>query len=96
MQETQVCSLIQEDLTCPGGAKPERHRYWVCGLESGSCNYWADASQLLQPEHPRAWAPQPEKPPQWEAQAQKLESPPPNVSREKPAQQQWPRAAKNK
>ena len=28
MQETWIQSLVQEDSTCPGVAKPIRHNYW--------------------------------------------------------------------
>ena len=33
MQETQVWSLVQEELTCQGKTKPLRHNYWACALE---------------------------------------------------------------
>ena len=38
MRETQVRSLVQEDLTCLRAAKPLRHNYRVCPLEPESCN----------------------------------------------------------
>ena len=38
MQETQVRSLIQEDLTCRGAAQPMHHHYWAHTLEPGLCN----------------------------------------------------------
>ena len=42
MQRTQVWSLVQEDTTCRGAAKPVRHNYWACFL------------QRLKPKRPRA------------------------------------------
>ena len=54
MQGTRVQSLVREDPTCRGAAKPVRHSYWACALEPASHNYWAHA--------PRACAPQQEKP----------------------------------
>ena len=41
MQETQVWSLIQEDPTCRGAAKPVHRKYWACALEPGSCSCWS-------------------------------------------------------
>ena len=38
MQETQVRSLIQEDLTCRGAAQPMHHHYWAHTLEPWLCN----------------------------------------------------------
>ena len=73
---TWVQSLIQEDLTCWGGAKPMHHNYWACALETRSCNYWAHVPQLLKLMHPRAPAPQQEKAAQWEACTPQLESSP--------------------
>ena len=49
MKGTQVQSLVQEDPTCRGAAKPVRH------------NYWAHAQQLLNPGYSRACVPQLEK-----------------------------------
>ena len=46
MHETQVQSLIQEDPTCLGAAKPVHHNYCACALEPASYNYWAHALQL--------------------------------------------------
>ena len=51
MQETQVQSLVWEDLTCCGATKPVRHNYWACALEPASHNYWAPMLQLLEPGH---------------------------------------------
>ena len=50
------------------------HNYWACGLEPGSCDYWAHVLELQKPKHPRACALQQEKPQQWEAHALKLGS----------------------
>ena len=46
MQETQVWSLIQEDLTCHRVTKSSSHNYWACALEPRSHDYWACATQL--------------------------------------------------
>ena len=64
--DTGDTSLIQEDPTCCGAAKPMRHSYWACALEPGKCNCWAHV--------PRACAPHQEKPLQWETLAPQLES----------------------
>ena len=58
MQGTRVRSLVWEDPTCLGAAKPVHHNYWACALEPVSHNYWARMPQLLKPAHPRAHAPQ--------------------------------------
>ena len=63
MQETQVRSLIQEDPTMHGVAKPVHHNYWACALERDP--------QLLKPVCPRAQAPR-EKPLKWEAHRPQL------------------------
>ena len=76
IQETWVWSLIWEDPTCHGAAKPMHHNYWACALESGSCNYLTHIPQLLKPVRPGAQSPQQEKPPQWEACAPRLEGSP--------------------
>ena len=83
MQGTGVRSLVPEDPTCHGAAKPVRH------------NYRAHVPQLLSPcttttaaHVPRARAPQQEKPLRWEAHA-----PQQKVA---PAQQRRPNAAKKK
>ena len=62
MQETQVLSLIWEDLTCCEATKLVNHNYWACALEPGNRNYWVYVTQLLKPKHPRAHTPQQEKP----------------------------------
>ena len=49
MQETRVQSLIQEDPTCQGAAKPMCHNYWACALKPGSRNSWAWVLQRLSP-----------------------------------------------
>ena len=49
MQGTQVQSLVQEDPTCRGAAKPVHHNCWACALEPMSHNCWAQALQLLKP-----------------------------------------------
>ena len=59
MQVTSISSLVCEDPTCHGAAKPIHHNYWVHTLEPLNHNCWARI--------PRAWTPQQEKPPQWKA-----------------------------
>ena len=49
MKGTQVRSLVREDPTCGGAAKPVCHNYWACALEPTSHNYWACVPQLLSP-----------------------------------------------
>ena len=49
MQETRVQSLIQEDPTCQGAAKPMCHNYWACALKPRSRNSWAWVLQMLSP-----------------------------------------------
>lgn len=46
MLETQVRSLSQEDPTGCRAAKPMHHGYWVCALEPGNCNCWAQEPSL--------------------------------------------------
>ena len=48
-QGTRVRSLVREDPTCRGAAKPVHHNYWACALEPVSHNYWAHVPQLLKP-----------------------------------------------
>ena len=55
MQETLVWSLIQENPTCCGAAKPICPSYWACALEPGSHNYWVHAPQLLKPACPKSF-----------------------------------------
>ena len=55
MQRTLAQSLVQEDPTCCGAAKPVHLSAWAHGL------------QLLKPARPGAGALQQEKPMQWEA-----------------------------
>ena len=86
-QETQDGSLIWEDPTCHGAAKPVHHN-WACALEPRSCNYWAPVPQLLKPEHLRAHAPQ-EKPRQWEACTPQLETGPHSPQLEKKPMKQY-------
>ena len=69
MQETQVQTLIWEDLTCRRATEPMHHNYWACALEPRE-------PQLPKPECPRAHAQQKEKPPQWEAHTPQLKSSP--------------------
>ena len=84
IQGTQVQSLVPEDSTCRGTAKPMCH------------NYWAHMAQVLKPVPPRVCAPQQERPPQWEACAPRLESSPCLPQLEKAhMQQQRPSTAKN-
>ena len=48
MQETQVFSLIWEDLTWHGETKPVGHNYWTCALDQAlAC--------ALQQEKPLKW-----------------------------------------
>ena len=49
MQGTRVWSLVWEDPTCCGAAKPMHYSYWTCTLEPSSHNYWACVTQLLSP-----------------------------------------------
>ena len=58
VQGTWVWSLIREDPTCRGAAKPERHNYWACALEPASHNYGAHVPQLLKPAGSSARVPQ--------------------------------------
>ena len=51
MQETWVQSLIQEDPTWQGAAKPMSHSYWTCALKPRNHNYWDHVLQLLKPVH---------------------------------------------
>ena len=46
-------TLVWEDPTCRGAAKPMRHNYWACALEPMSYNYWACA---LEPASHNYWA----------------------------------------
>ena len=62
-----VLSLVREEPTCLGAAKPVCHNYWASSLESSSHNYWAQELQSRKPTRPRACALQQEKPPAWEA-----------------------------
>ena len=41
VQETQVQSLVWEDSTCCGAAKPEHRSHWTCAREPGSHSYWS-------------------------------------------------------
>ena len=50
MKETQVQSLVREDPTCGGAAKPVGQK--SPALEPGSCSYSAHVSQLLVPVSP--------------------------------------------
>ena len=70
-QGTQVQSLVQEDPTCRGAAKPLHHNYWACALGPASHNYWVPQllslrAATIEAHMPRSCAPQ-RKPPQWEA-----------------------------
>ena len=49
MQGPLVPSLVQDDSTCPGATKPMHHNYWSFNLKPGSCDYWAQASQVSKP-----------------------------------------------
>ena len=54
VQRTRVWSLVREEPTCRGAAKPVRHSYWACALEPASHNYWARVLWLLKPACSRA------------------------------------------
>ena len=82
MQGILVWSLVQEDPTCSRATKAAHHNYGACTLESGNCNYWAHAVQLLKPA-PTACAPRHERPPQWEAPADRNEEEPHSPQLEK-------------
>ena len=41
MQGTQVQSLLQEDTSCQGAAKPVYHNYWAYAPELKYHNYWS-------------------------------------------------------
>ena len=43
---TRVWSLVWEDPTCHGAAKPTCHNCWACAPEPASHNCWACAPQL--------------------------------------------------
>ena len=75
MQDPQVQSLVQEDPTCRGAAKPRNP------------NDGAHTSQSLKPESPGARAPQ-EKPAQWEALTLHGKVALLTATREKPTQQE--------
>ena len=88
MQGTRVQSLVQEDPTCQGAAKPMCRNYWARDLEPTS-------HETTVPTGPRAWALPQEKPPQ-EDRAPQLKSRPCSPQLEK-VQAQWrPSTAKNK
>ena len=75
MQERQVQSLVWENPTCCGAAKPVHHSHWACALETTEAcarNQWACALETSEACAPRACASQ-EKPRQVEAQAPQLE-----------------------
>ena len=55
---TRVWSLVREDPTCCGAAKPVHHNYWACALEPASYNYWAHTLQLLKSACSRVRVPQ--------------------------------------
>ena len=83
-----VQSLVQEDSTCRGAAKPVRHNYWTCALEPGRHRYWAYMPQLPKPAGPIASVLQQEKPLQWEARVLQLrEKSPLAETRDKSMQQ---------
>ena len=51
MQGTRIRSLLWEEPTYRGAAKPVRHNYWAWTLEPTRHNYWACVPQLLKPAH---------------------------------------------
>ena len=65
VQRTLVPSLVREEPTCLGAAKPVCHNNWASSLESWSCDCWAQELQSLKPTRPRACALQQEKPAAW-------------------------------
>ena len=79
MQETWVWSPVQEDPTCLGAAKPVRHNYWGCALQTMSCKGWNLRAQepMLHNKGSRCS----EKP-----MRHNWRSAPPTVTREKPTQ----------
>ena len=64
MQGPRVQSLVREDPTCRGAAKPVRHSYWAC-----EPHLLSPRATTTEARVPRACALQQEKPPQWEAGA---------------------------
>ena len=48
-QGTWVWSLVGEDPTCRGAAKPVHHNYWACALEPASHNYWSLCTANTEP-----------------------------------------------
>ena len=49
MQGIRVQSLVQEDPTCHGAAKPMHHNYRAYILEPIDHNYWAHVLQVRSP-----------------------------------------------
>ena len=93
MQGIRVQSLVQEDPTCHGAAKPIYLNYWACTPEPESLNRWAQVLQLLK----LCRALQQEKPLQGEAHAPQLDGSPCSLRLQKAhAQQRRPSTAKNK
>ena len=58
-QGTLVWSLVREDSTYHGAAKPVCHNRWASTLGPSGHKYWARVLQLLKPMCPRAHALQP-------------------------------------
>ena len=93
MQGMQVQSLLQEDPTRCGAAKPVYHNYWACTLEPESHSHWAQVLPLLKHRCAR----QQEKPSQWEAHTPQLDGSPCSLQLQKAhTQQGGPSTAKSK
>ena len=73
---TWIWSLIWEDPTCHGAAKPGHQTIEPVALEPWSRNYLAHMLQLLKLVGPRVTAGQQEDPLQWEGHPLQLESSP--------------------
>ena len=87
MQETWIRSLVWEDSTCHGAAKPTRYDCWACALEPRAAT--------SEPTCPGARVPQ-EEPSEGKARTLLLESNSLPTAREKPGQQRRPGPAQVK
>ena len=97
MQGTRIQALVREDPTCRGATKPMHHNYWACALEPTRHNYGARVPQVLKAARLEPMLHNKEKPLQWEAHAPQRSVAPLSPQLEKAcAQQQRPKAAKNK
>ena len=89
MQETQVQSLVWDDLTCRRATKPVPQPLNMCALEPGNSNYWIPCA--LQPGFHSKRSPCSEMPVHHSKRVT-----PTCHKKEKPAQQPRLRTAKNK